>query len=103
MSVNGFKYKEIAELTGLSIGTIKSRIFYCKRKLKRLLGNSAKRIYPFEIKRVRRITLFSGNELATVLIAVVCIALPIRVTLTDAKIRNEIEFIYFCVQFYQTK
>ena len=42
-------------------------------------------------------------DLATVLIAVVCIALPIRVTLTDAKIRNEIEFIYFCVQFYPTK
>lgn len=39
MSVNEFKYKEIAELTGLSIGTIKSRIFYCKRKLKRLLGD----------------------------------------------------------------
>lgn len=37
--------------------------------------NSAKRIYLSEIKRVRRITPFSGNELATVLIAVVCIAL----------------------------
>ena len=40
-----------------------------------LFGNSAKRIYLSEIKRVRRITPFSGNELATVLIAVVCIAL----------------------------
>ena len=69
----------------------------------KILTNSAKRIYPFEIKKVRRITSFSGNELATVPIAVVCIALPIRVTLTDAKIRNEIEFIYFCVQFYPTK
>lgn len=40
-----------------------------------LCTNSAKRIYLSEIKRVRRITPFSGNELATVLIAVVCIAL----------------------------
>ena len=40
-----------------------------------LFRNSAKRIYLSEIKRVRRITPFSGNELATVLIAVVCIAL----------------------------
>ena len=52
----------------------------------KLLCNSAKRIYPFEIKRVRKITSFSGNELATVPIAVVCIALPVRVTLTDANI-----------------
>ena len=43
---------------------------------------SAKRIYLFEIKRVRRITLFLGNELATVLIAVVCIALLVWETLT---------------------
>ena len=47
-----------------------------------LLSNSAKRIYPFEIKRVRRITSFSGNELATVPIAVVCIALLVWETLT---------------------
>ena len=46
-----------------------------------ILVNSAKRIYPFEIKRVRRITSFSGNELATVPIAVVCIALLVQVTL----------------------
>ena len=71
--------------------------------IKDIFRNSAKRIYPFEIKKVRRITSFSGNELATVPIAVVCIALPIRVTLTDAKIRNGIEFIYFCVQFYPIK
>ena len=37
---------------------------------------------PFEIKRVRRITSFWGNELATVLIAVVCIALLVWETLT---------------------
>lgn len=42
-------------------------------------------IYLFEIKRVRRITSFGGNELATVLIAVVCIALLIWVTLYDRK------------------
>lgn len=42
-------------------------------------------IYLFEIKRVRRITSFWGNELATVLIAVVCIALLIWVTLYDRK------------------
>ena len=47
----------------------------------KILSNSAKRIYLPEIKRVRRITLFSGNELATALIAVVCIALLVRVTL----------------------
>ena len=44
--------------------------------------NLYKGIYLFEIKRVRRITSFSGNELATVLIAVVCIALLVRETLT---------------------
>ena len=48
--------------------------------------NSVKETYLFEIKRIRRITTFSGNELATVPIAVVCIALPVRVTLTDANI-----------------
>ena len=56
---------------------------YCADKL----CNSAKRIYLFEIKRVRRITSFWGNELATVLIAVVCIALLVWVTLTDTKVR----------------
>ena len=44
--------------------------------------NLYKGIYLFEIKRVRRITSFSGNELVTVLIAVVCIALLVRETLT---------------------
>ena len=44
--------------------------------------NLYKGIYLFEIKRVRRITSFSGNELATVLIAVVCIALLVWETLT---------------------
>lgn len=64
-----------------------------------LFRNFAKRIYPFEIKRVRRITSFLGNELATVPIAVVCIALPVRVTLTDANIvkysRQKEKWLYF--------
>ncbi len=51
--------------------------------------NSAKRIYLFEIKRVREITSLSGNELATVPIAVVCIALLIQATLIGAKIRKK--------------
>ena len=61
----------------------------------RIFANSAKRIYLSEIKRVRRITPFSGNELATVLIAVVCIALLVWVTLTRAKIARifQISFI----------
>ena len=56
--------------------------------IRKFCVNLYKGIYLFEIKRVRRITSFSGNELATVLIAVVCIALLIRVTLTDAKIKR---------------
>lgn len=57
-------------------------------KLSKLFTNSAKRIYPFEIKRVRRITSFSGNELATVPIAVVCIALLVQVTLRMQRYKN---------------
>lgn len=41
----------------------------------RIFRNSAKRIYLSEIKRVIRIASSLGNELATVLIAAVCIAL----------------------------
>ena len=51
-----------------------------------ILRNSAIRIYLLEIKKVIEITSFSGNELATVSIAVVCIALPVWVTLTNANI-----------------
>ena len=54
----------------------------------KIFRNIAKRIYLSEIKRVRRITSFWGNELATVLIAVVCIALLVRVTLTDANVHK---------------
>lgn len=43
-------------------------------------------LYLFEIKVVRRVTSFGGNELATVLIDVVCIALLVRVTLMTAEV-----------------
>ncbi|HNS18439.1 MAG TPA: RNA polymerase sigma factor [Bacteroidales bacterium] len=33
MHTNGFKYKEIAEALDLSIGTVKSRIFFTRKKL----------------------------------------------------------------------
>lgn len=46
-----------------------------------LFANSAKRIHLSEIKKVRRVTPILGNELATVLIAAICIALLVRVTL----------------------
>ena len=61
-----------------SIGKGKGRQDYSRK--------SGKEIYLFEIKRVRRITLFSGNELATVPIAVGCIALLVRVTLINIEI-----------------
>lgn len=31
MYLSGFKYREIAERTGVSLGTIKSRIFHCRK------------------------------------------------------------------------
>ena len=33
MHVNGYKYKEISEQLGLKIGTVKSRIFFTRKKL----------------------------------------------------------------------
>lgn len=51
-----------------------------------IFSNSAKGIYLLEIKMVREFASFLGNGLATVQFAVVCIALPVRVTLTDANI-----------------
>lgn len=69
---------------------------------------SVQETYHLEIKRVRRITSFSGNELATVLIAVVCIALlvdSINIFLrfeilqkSSAEICNIIYFYYLCIQ-----
>lgn len=52
-----------------------------QRGLAKIFSNSAKRIHLSEIKRVRRMTPVLGNELATVLIAAICIALLVRVTL----------------------
>lgn len=48
-------------------------------------SNFAHRIYLFELKSVRRITSSLGNELATVLITVGCIALLVRITLSEGK------------------
>lgn len=64
-----------------------------------IFRNSAKGIYLLEIKMVREFTSFLGNGLATVQFAVVCIALPVRVTLTDANIvkysRQKEKWLYF--------
>lgn len=37
--ISGFKYREIAQKTGVSLGTIKSRIFHSRKKLKQLLSD----------------------------------------------------------------
>jgi RNA polymerase sigma-70 factor (ECF subfamily) len=37
MHFQGYKYKEIADILNLSIGTVKSRIFFCRRKMKEKL------------------------------------------------------------------
>lgn len=39
MHYNGFKYKEIAERLGLTIGTVKSRIFFSRKKLMEKLND----------------------------------------------------------------
>ena len=39
MHTRGFKYKEIAEELDLSIGTVKSRIFFTRKKLMKALGD----------------------------------------------------------------
>lgn len=39
MHFNGFKYKEIADKLNLSIGTVKSRIFFSRKKLMERLGD----------------------------------------------------------------
>ncbi|RGD23520.1 hypothetical protein DW646_19370, partial [Bacteroides sp. AM23-18] len=56
-----------------------------KSKCCGIKGNFAHRIYLSELKRVRRITSSLGNELATVLITVCCIALLVRITLSEGK------------------
>lgn len=37
MHVQGFKYEEIAQELGLPIGTVKSRIFFARKRLQELL------------------------------------------------------------------
>jgi len=41
MHLKGFKYKEIAETLGISIGTVKSRIFFTRKKLMAKLSDFA--------------------------------------------------------------
>ena len=36
--IQGFKYQEIAAITKTSLGTVKSRLFYARQELRRLLG-----------------------------------------------------------------
>jgi RNA polymerase sigma-70 factor (ECF subfamily) len=36
--LQGFKYQEIAEMTKASLGTVKSRLFYARQELRKLLG-----------------------------------------------------------------
>jgi len=40
MHTDGYKYKEIAEQLELPIGTVKSRIFFTRKKLQAMLGDS---------------------------------------------------------------
>lgn len=37
--ISGFKYQEIADMTQEPLGTVKSRIHYCRQKLKKLLSD----------------------------------------------------------------
>jgi RNA polymerase sigma-70 factor (ECF subfamily) len=39
MHTEGFKYKEIAEELDLKIGTVKSRIFFTRKKLMEMLSD----------------------------------------------------------------
>lgn len=39
LNVDGFKYHEIAEMLDIPIGTVKTRIFVAKRKLRKMLFN----------------------------------------------------------------
>jgi RNA polymerase sigma-70 factor, ECF subfamily len=40
MSVTGYEYQEIAEILRLKIGTVKSRIFLCRKKLSKILNEN---------------------------------------------------------------
>lgn len=39
MHVTGFKYEEIAQQLSLPIGTVKSRIFFARKRLQELLAD----------------------------------------------------------------
>lgn len=39
MSIQGFKYREIAEILDMKLGTVKSRIFCARKKLEGMLGD----------------------------------------------------------------
>lgn len=41
--LHGFKYQEIAEITGSSLGTVKSRLFYARQMLRKILEPSINR------------------------------------------------------------
>ena len=40
MFVSGYKYEEIADVLGIPLGTVKSRIFYARRRLKKALTDN---------------------------------------------------------------
>lgn len=37
--MQGLRYEEVAQVLGCSLGTVKSRLFYARRKMEKLLGN----------------------------------------------------------------
>ena len=46
MFVDGYKYQEIADAMGLSIGTVKSRIYFMRKKLMEELRDSVTPTFP---------------------------------------------------------
>jgi RNA polymerase sigma-70 factor (ECF subfamily) len=46
MFLDGYKYQEIAELMNLSIGTVKSRIFFTRKKLMEDLKDYVSPTFP---------------------------------------------------------
>lgn len=50
MHYEGFKYQEIAEELDLPLGTIKSRIFFARKELKKLIKDRYQTIFDIRIK-----------------------------------------------------
>jgi RNA polymerase sigma-70 factor (ECF subfamily) len=50
MHYEGFKYQEIADQLELPLGTIKSRIFFARKELKRLIHSRYNNIYKYRDK-----------------------------------------------------